>query len=294
MGPKRVKMRRKGEDYLRNEKEMMTLILTVAKKLGVKAVALSGSRANPKVPRDSFQDYDIVYVVENKDELLEDRGWLASFGELLIMQTPEEMTLFPPTLGERFTFLMLFKDGNRIDLTLCPLSSVTQWMREEPLFQIISDPENVLLPVPKLSDAVYWTKAPDEAMFQDCCNEFWWVSTYIVKGVARQEEVYAIDHLYGICQQELLRLLSWQVVLEKGALNIGKNYKYLFTHLAKADQERFQSLLDFSNASTITESLLLTQAFFHEQAQGYAEKTTFYYDKKTAENVMDYTKNNLQ
>jgi aminoglycoside 6-adenylyltransferase len=273
---------------------MMTLILTVAKKLGVKAVALSGSRANPKVPRDSFQDYDIVYVVENKDELLEDRGWLASFGELLIMQTPEEMTLFPPTLGERFTFLMLFKDGNRIDLTLCPLSSVTQWMREEPLFQIISDPENVLLPVSKLSDAVYWTKAPDDAKFQDCCNEFWWVSTYVVKGLARQEEVYAIDHLYGICQQELLRLLSWQVVLEKGALNIGKNYKYLFTHLAKGDQERFQSLLDFSNASTITESLLLTQAFFHEQAQVYAEKTTFYYDKKTAENVIDYTKNSLR
>ena len=144
-------MRRKGEGYLRNEKEMMTLILTVAKKLGVKDVALRGSRANPKVSRDSFQDYDIVYMVENKDELLEDRGWFASFGELLIMQIPEKMTLFPPTLGERFTSLMLFKDGNRIDLTLCPLSFVTQWMREEPLFQIIFDPENVLLPIPKLS-----------------------------------------------------------------------------------------------------------------------------------------------
>lgn len=153
------------------------------------------------------------------------------------MQTPEKMTLFPPTLGERFTFLMLFKDGNRIDLTLCPLSSVIQWMREEPFYQINSDPENVLLPVSKLSDEVYWTKASDEAKFQDCCNEIWWVSTYVVKGLARQEEVYAIDHLYGICQQELLRLLSWQVVLEKGALNIGKNYKYLFTHLAKSDKE---------------------------------------------------------
>lgn len=32
MGPKRVKMRKKGEGCLRNEKEMMVLILTVAKK----------------------------------------------------------------------------------------------------------------------------------------------------------------------------------------------------------------------------------------------------------------------
>ncbi len=75
MGPKRVKMRKKGEGCLRNEKEMMVLILTVAKKkIGVKAVGLSRSRVNPKVPRDLFQDYDIVYVIENKDELLEDRG----------------------------------------------------------------------------------------------------------------------------------------------------------------------------------------------------------------------------
>lgn len=44
------------------------------KKIGVKAVGLSRSRVNPKVPRDLFQDYDIVYVIENKDELLEDRG----------------------------------------------------------------------------------------------------------------------------------------------------------------------------------------------------------------------------
>lgn len=289
MGWKHDKMRRKGEGCLRSEEEMRTLILAVAQEIGAKAVALSGSRVNPCVPKDDFQDYDIVYVVENKTELLENRAWLKRFGEILVSQRPGEMTLFPSTLGERFTFLMLFKDGNRIDLTLCPLSFVEQWRVEEPLFQVLADPENILQPAPQLTDEIYRTQVPSEAMFQDCCNEFWWVTTYVVKGLVRHEQTYTVDHLYGICHQELLRLLSWQVVRQQGLVNVGKNYKYLFTYLDAAYKQKFQSLLDFSSESNIAQSLLATQRFFHEEAQLYATQTKVSYDKVTAENVIAYT-----
>ena len=38
------------------------------------------------------------------------------------MQRPKEMTLFPTEPKTRETFLMLFEDSQRIDLTLCPLA----------------------------------------------------------------------------------------------------------------------------------------------------------------------------
>ena len=42
---------------------MLNLILQIAKKIQVDAVALSGSRTDGQAPKDKFQDYDVVYVV---------------------------------------------------------------------------------------------------------------------------------------------------------------------------------------------------------------------------------------
>lgn len=50
---------------MRSEKEMMELILSVARKdERIRAVYMNGSRTNPNVKKDIFQDYDIVYVVK--------------------------------------------------------------------------------------------------------------------------------------------------------------------------------------------------------------------------------------
>ena len=49
---------------MRAETEMLDLILQTAKTLQVKAVAMSGSRADTTAPKDEFQDYDVVYVVD--------------------------------------------------------------------------------------------------------------------------------------------------------------------------------------------------------------------------------------
>ena len=95
---------------MRTDQEMLDLILQIAKKLQVDAVALSGSRTNPNAPTDEFQDYDVVYVVDDLDNLTSDLAWLDQFGTRII----EQHNL----LGNRRLYLMLFEDGNRIDLTL--------------------------------------------------------------------------------------------------------------------------------------------------------------------------------
>ena len=94
---------------MRTDHEILDLILQIAKKLQVDAVAISGSRTNQKVQTDEFQDYDLVYVVDDIDTLTSDLSWLDQFGERIIEQEV--------TLGHRRLYLMLFEDGNRIDLT---------------------------------------------------------------------------------------------------------------------------------------------------------------------------------
>lgn len=276
---------------MRSEKVMYQVILEVAGKLPqVKAIALSGSRVNLNAPKDDFQDYDIVYIVEDKEELLKERGWLDEFGARRIMQTPEEMTLFPPELGERFTFLMLFEDGNRIDLTLCPVAAIDEWLANEPMVKILEDSNHLLEDkVMPIQPETYQMSQASTATFQDCCNEFWWVSTYVVKGLCRKELTYASDHLYNNCQQELLRLLSWQIIFEKGPTDMGKNYKYLFSYNPQLTDE-FNQLRDFTSLNNCWQSLLATQYLFHEQALDFSMKTGFYYDEKTAEALIRDTK----
>ena len=49
---------------MRTEQEMLDLIINTAKEdHRIRAVYMEGSRTNPKVPRDIFQDYDIEYIV---------------------------------------------------------------------------------------------------------------------------------------------------------------------------------------------------------------------------------------
>ncbi|CAM4299364.1 hypothetical protein PAAL109150_19270 [Paenibacillus alkaliterrae] len=51
---------------MRNEKEMMDLILNTAiADERIRAVIMNGSRTNPNVKKDCFQDYDIIYVVKD-------------------------------------------------------------------------------------------------------------------------------------------------------------------------------------------------------------------------------------
>ena len=103
--------------YMRNEQEMMDLILDVAKAdERIRSVLLVGSRANPAVPKDNYQDYDITYFVTDIVPFYNNPAWVeAYFGKPLIMQMPEAMR-YPAGDGS-FNYLMIFPDGNRIDLS---------------------------------------------------------------------------------------------------------------------------------------------------------------------------------
>ena len=269
---------------MRTDQEMLELILGTAKKLQVDAVALSGSRTDTKAPKDEFQDYDVVYVVDDLDTLTNDLSWLDQFGKRVIEQEV--------TLGHRRLYLMLFEDGNRIDLTLCPKEHMQEWVDSEAGFIVLEDEKGLFeayLPNPKR----YWIAPPSEEEFTASCNEFWWVSAYVVKGICRKQVIYATDHLYGICQQELLKVLAWQVASDRGKVDIGKNYKYLFNYLPSEKEKEFSALLDFSSLDKITQSLFDTMQLFHQEAQSLAYKMGFDYDKEVAEKMMRYAEENL-
>ena len=195
---------------MRTDQEILELILGTAEKLQVDAAALFGSRTNQKVQTDEFQDYDLVYVVDDIDNLTSDLSWLDQFGKRIIEQEV--------TLGHRRLYLMLFEDGNRIDLTLCPKEHINEWVDSEAGFIVLKDKKGLFeayLPNPKR----YWTAPPSEEEFTASYNEFWWVSAYVVKGICRKQIIYATDHLCGIRSRYKKRKPAMKVTEEVGSVN---------------------------------------------------------------------------
>lgn len=270
---------------MRTEPQMLDLIFQTAKVLQVNAVAMSGSRTNPNAPKDEFQDYDVVYIVEDLDALAADLSWLEQFGNRLIEQYN--------VLGNRRLYLMLFEDGNRIDLTLCPKDHIQEWVDSEADYTVLKD-EKGLFESYTTSPQRYWTSPASQTNFEKACNEFWWVSAYVVKGICRNQLIYATDHLYGICQQELLKVLAWQVASDKGTVDVGKNYKYLFNYLPIEKEKEFSNLFDFSSVEKLTQSLFATMQLFNREAQILAQKMGFAYDKEVAEKMIEYAKERLE
>lgn len=228
---------------MRTEKEMYDLILGIAREDDrIQAVYMNGSRTNENAPRDLFQDYDIVYVVEETGSFIEDKNWIDRFGEILYMQYPDENPYFPSDRENSYGWLMQFTDGVRVDLTVQTVNYAQQHIRDDRLCQILMDPENILPQIEPASDCDHWITKPTGEQFLATCNEFWWCTNNIAKGLWRAEMPYVQDMTNYNVRTELIKMLGWKVgLMTDWSVSPGKSSKYLYRWLS---EEEWQMLMD--------------------------------------------------
>ena len=217
---------------MRCERDMLDLILAVARwDDRIRAVIMNGSRANPNAPRDIFQDFDIVYLVTDVAPFRRNLAWIERFGELMILQMPDDMGDPPPGDHGGFTYLMQFIDGNRIDLGIYPLDKAGE-ITGDSLSVLLLDKDGVVGPLDPPSERDYLPKPPTARQFADCCNEFWWVCPYVAKGLWRQEILYARYMLDQVVREQLMTMLVWHIGVTTGfVVSPGKFGKYFQRYL---------------------------------------------------------------
>jgi aminoglycoside 6-adenylyltransferase len=226
---------------MRSESEMLDLIINTARNDDrIRAVIMNGSHVNPNTPKDFFQDYDVVYVVTEKESFLANPAWIKVFGELMILQLPDEMSDPPPEGKDHYGYLMQFADGNRIDLSLFPVNKLSR-LDQDSLTLTLLDKDGILPQFDPPNDSGYLPKPPTAKAFFDCTNEFWWVSPYVAKGLWRCEIVYARQMLDLYAREQLMKMLDWYVGVRTGFQKYpGKMGKYLEKYL---EPELWQLLL---------------------------------------------------
>jgi aminoglycoside 6-adenylyltransferase len=153
---------------MRNEKEMFDLILRIAREdERIRAVYMNGSRTNPKAPNDIFQDYDFVYVVTETASFIKNKTWINIFGDLLMIQEPDrndQAVGIDMDFDLSYRYLMLFTDGNRIDLHIETKESMNIGYISDKLTVPLLDKDGCLPYIPAATDIDYHVKKPTEAL----------------------------------------------------------------------------------------------------------------------------------
>lgn len=273
---------------MRSPEEMINLILEIGKaNEDIRACLLCGSRANPNIKSDGFQDYDIIYVVSNIDRFYLDEAWIDDFGKRIILQEPEKMN---GAIGDgRITYLMLLEDGNRIDLQIIEERKIGFLLEVEPYVETLLDKDSNY--EKKIENELYYVKKLTSSEYADCCNEIWWCSQNVVKAICRNEIPYAMAMLQDVMRKPLHDMLDCYIGICHGFdVRVGKFERYYIYYLNQDEYDEY--LLTYCDAkrSHVWDALFQMLQLFEEIAIKVATTYQYEYPKQDAQAMLTYLK----
>jgi aminoglycoside 6-adenylyltransferase len=279
---------------MRSSYEIQKLIIDTAKSDDrIRAILLNGSRANNKVMPDKYQDFDIQYIVRNLDSFIGDHSWINVFGERIIWQLPDDMTFGKENSNKNnaFHYLMLFKDRNRIDLTLFPVDKLATDFHLDSLTIVWLDKDNLFSNISKPNDFDYLITKPTEKDFLSTCNEFWWVCTYISKGLLRKNITYSKEMLEKVVRPMFMKIIEWYIGINTNfSVSFGKAGRFMNQYLSTTQYEKILATYSDQQIGNNWVSLFLMTELFGQFAKAVADYLNFQYNSSEEQNVTLYLK----
>lgn len=282
----------------RSYDEMMNLIMEKAKcDERIRAVTMEGSRANENAVHDEYSDFDICYYVTDVREFSNDKHWIDYFGEMLVMQCPEDWYEHPYDYNghENFAYLMQFADGNRIDLTVKDIRNIKEEMQNDEPRMVLLNKDNFEELQPLKTEKAFFTKKPSEMEYFNTCNEFRWLSVYITKGLCRRELYYAKCSYDVLAMDMFIKMINWKVAIEHDfQVTTGAYSKYLKRFLTEEEMERFASVFPDGSYEDIWKRLFIMYDYFADLAEYVAAKLGYYFDEEETKRVRAFLQKRQQ
>lgn len=280
---------------MRTEQEMYNLILSVAKEdERVRAVYMNGSRTNPNVPKDKYMDFDIVFLVTETQSFLANKNWVSVFGELAILQEPY-CNDFGWGLNhdstKSYSWLMLFADGNRIDLGIKVLDCALKDYLSDTLCIKLLDKDNILPDIPEPNDNLYYVKPPTKPQYDGCCNEFWWCQNNVAKGIVRDQITYAQRMYMQTVHIELEKMIEWHIAVKHDhKISTDMWGKYYKKYLPIDIYEQYIKTYSDSNYENLWVAIFTACDLFRNVAKNVGQHVEYCYNEKDDIKTIHYLK----
>lgn len=263
---------------MRSEEEVIDLVLRFTEQdENIRVVVMNGSRVNPNVKKDPFQDYDIACLVHDVKPYVRNQAIPPYFGEILIIQTPDEMGVDLPEEPRCYAFLMQFLDGVRIDLSFHGLERLDE-VTSDSLTRVLVDKDGRVPELPPPGEASYYPSPPTARQFFECCNEFWWVTPYVAKGLWRDQLIYAKHCLEFFLREELMKMMVWYFgVLTGFQKSPGNRQKNLKAALDAETWALLEKTYSDSQPERTWEALFAMGQLFRQAARVVAARFDYVY-----------------
>lgn len=278
---------------MRSEKEIMDLILGFAQKdERIRAVYMNGSRTNPNIEKDIYQDYDIVFVVTETKSFLENKNWISQFGDIAIVQEPDLVDMafgIEHDFKCRYVWLILFKDDIRIDLSIEIMEKMLEGYTEDKLTVPLMDKDNCLPEIAPPTDEDYWVKKPTELQYSSCCNEFWWCLNNVGKGIARDELPYAMWMFNVVVRDMLVKMIEWYIGINTNfSVSAGKLGKFFKKYLSNELYEMYSKTYSNADYDNFWTAIFNACDLFRKNALIVGKHFGYVYDKSEDTNMVAY------
>ncbi len=256
---------------------------------GVRLVEMNGSRVNPCIEPDDFQDFDIVFYVSDFVAFLKELSWLESLGPVLLKQTSDDQD--EPIIGAENAYITMvqFEDGTRVDLTVVDIEAFRTFSQRDSLSKIVMDKDGrgeKQAP----DESSYYVEPLTEEAFMRSLNQFYWMVPYVAKGVARGHVFYALKS-FDILRIELERVLDWWIAsCHKVGISVGKGKHRYGELLPPHWLERYSRSYCSADEAQIRDALFQAVELFDEVAKELSKIHRIEVAEDTKDKVLDFVK----
>ncbi len=270
------------------EHEMIDKILSVAKSCdNVRLVLMNGSRVNPREKVDLCSDFDVVYFVDDFDKALKTK-YDEYFEGKMLLHTSDDMIYLKDDRKDVFIFQMLFKDKNRIDLSLRPIHQLKSYIEEEPIYEVLLDKDNHSIPKKQVDDHPFIIKKPSFELFESCVKTFLWLEPYVAKGLYRNEPIYALKHI-TLLRDAFETMLKWKTGVKTDFDKVmGKAMKHLRYYLGEDVYKMYLKTYSSGDIKTLWNTLFYLHDKFLKVSKCVADDLNYTIDFSSFDEVKRY------
>lgn len=252
----------------------------------VRVLILTGSYARGRA--DQLSDFDIEVFARDPEWYVRSDSWMSEIGPMLMYLPLHSDAGYP-------TRLTMFKDGLKVDFTICSVAVLADMVDSRKLpplynrgYRVLVDKDRLTSRLPTASLKPIVTGAPTEAELTNVVQEFWFEAYHVAKYLKRDDLWAAKFRDWGL-KGLLLKMLEWHEkslhgwdydtehlgirMKEWGEPNIWARLKRIFARFDSRDSWR---------------ALRATMSVFREIAQDTASRLRYRYPGEVDQYLSGY------
>jgi len=268
-----------GDDFLN------TVIDWAIGRPDIVSLIMTGSRARPEGPVDSYSDYDLEVFTSVPEAYTSGHAWLEGIAPVWVLLATESSRGCP-------TRLVIFEGGRKVDFSILPVSSLEDMVNGQELNELYEQGYRVLidrtglasrLPPPAYSPPP--GRLPTEAEFRAVIEEFWFEAWHIPKYIARGD-LWVVKFRDWTMKELLLRMLEWNAIADnRAAAEIGSRMK----SWTRPDLwRRLHKVFGRFDATDSRRALLATISLFRDIAAETADTLGYKYPRPVDDAISAY------